>query len=113
MQADTRQPSSDIESAIRNVGSHLLEFEFLCEFLVKLLKLGDEFTTGLDDGGFGRDIAVGVDAELESRKERVRDLVGGESDVIHAVELVAEHVGEGVVFLVERKESGVGDLCAS
>jgi hypothetical protein len=31
--------------------------------------------------------------------------------VLHAVELVAEHVGEGVVFLVECELSGVGDLC--
>lgn len=110
MQAGVRQSSSDIQSAIGNVGSHLLEFEFFCELLIELLKLGDEFTAGLDDGSFGRDVAVGVDAELESREERVGDLVGGESDVVHAVELVAEHVGKSVVFLVEGKESGVGDL---
>jgi hypothetical protein len=41
----------------------------------------------------------------------VRDLVGGEGDVLHAVELVAEHIGEGVIFLVESEESGVCDLC--
>lgn len=75
------------------------------------MQLSDELTAGLDDCGFGCDVAVGVDAELEGRKERVRDLVGGEGDVLHAVELVAEHVGEGVIFLVESEESGVCDLC--
>lgn len=75
------------------------------------MQLSDELTAGLDDSGFGCDFAVGVNAELEGRKERVRDLVGGKGDVLHAVELVAEHVGEGVVFLVESEESGVRDLC--
>jgi hypothetical protein len=102
---------SDIETSIRDVGSHLLELELLRELLVELLQFGDEFATGFDDGGFGCDVAVGVDAELESREERVRDLVGGEGDVLHAVELVAEHVCEGVVLLVECELSGVGDLC--
>jgi hypothetical protein len=102
---------SDIETSVRDVGSHLLELELLRELLVKFLQLGDEFATGFDDGGFGCDVAVGVDAELESREERVRDLVGGEGDVLHAEELVAEHVGEGVVFFVECELSGIGDLC--
>jgi len=108
-----RQHESNVESTVRHVGSHLLEFEFLRELLVELLQLSDELTAGLDDCGFGCDLAVGVDAELEGRKERVRDLVGSEGDVIHAVELVAEHVGEGVVFLVESEESGICDLCKS
>lgn len=106
-----RQHPSNVESTVRHVGGHLLEFEFLRELLVEFLQLSDEFTTSLDDCGFGCDLAVGVNAELEGRKERVRDLVGGEGDVLHAVELVAEHVGEGVVFLVESEESGVCDLC--
>jgi len=106
-----RQHQSNVESAVGHVGSHLLEFEFLRELLVELLQLSDELTAGFDDCGFGSDVAVGVDAELEGRKERVRDLVGGEGDVLHAVELVAEHVGEGVIFLVESEESGVCDLC--
>lgn len=106
-----RQHQSNVESTVGHVGSHLLEFELLRELLVELLQLCDELTAGLDDGGFGSDLAVGVNAELEGRKERVRDLVSGEGDVIHAVELVAEHVGEGVIFLVESEESGVCDLC--
>jgi hypothetical protein len=107
-----RQHPSDIESTVGHVGSHLLEFELFREFLVELLQLSNELTAGFDDGGFGCDITVGVDAELECREEGMRDLVGGECDVVHTVELVAEHVGEGVVFLVESEESGVGDLCA-
>lgn len=106
-----RQHESNVESTVGHVGSHLLELEFLRELLIELLQLSDEFTAGFDDSSFGCDFAVGVDAELESREERVRDLVGGEGDVLHAVELVAEHVGEGVVFLVESEESGVCDLC--
>jgi hypothetical protein len=102
---------SDIETSVRDVGSHLLELELLRELLIKFLQLGDEFATGFDDGGFRCDVAVGVNAELEGRKERVRDLVGGEGDVLHAEELVAEHVCEGVIFLIECELSGVGDLC--
>jgi hypothetical protein len=102
---------SDIETSVRDVGSHLLELELLRELLIKFLQLGDEFATGFDDGGFRCDVAVGVDAELEGRKERVRDLVGGEGDVLHAEELVAEHVCEGVIFLIECELSGVGNLC--
>lgn len=101
---------SNVESTVRHVGSHLLELELLRELLVKLLQLGDELTACLDDGGFGGDLAVGVNAELEGRKERMRDLVGGEGDMVHAVKLVTEHVGEGVVFFVEREQGGVGDL---
>lgn len=102
---------SNIESTVRHVGSHLLEFEFLRELLVELLQLSDELTASLDDGGFGRDLTVGVDAKLKGRKERMRDLVGGEGDVIHAVQFVAEHVGEGVILFVESEQCGVGDLC--
>lgn len=106
-----RQRQSNVESTVGHVGSHLLEFEFLRELLVELLQLSDELAASLDDCSFGGDLAVGVNAELEGRKERVRDLVGSEGDVLHAVELVAEHVGEGVIFLVESEESGVCDLC--
>jgi hypothetical protein len=102
---------SDIETSVRDVGSHLLELELLRELLIKFLQLGDEFATGFDDGGFRCDVAVGVNAELEGRKERVRDLVGCEGDVLHAEELVAEHVCEGVIFLIECELSGVGNLC--
>lgn len=77
------------------------------------MQLSDELAARLDDGGFGSDFAVCVNAELEGCEERVRDLVGSEGDVVHAVELVAHKVGEGVVFLVEGEESGVGDLCES
>lgn len=101
---------SNVESTVRHVGSHLLQLEFFRELLVKLLQLSDELTACLDDSGFGRDLAIGVNTKLEGRKERMRDLVGGEGDVIHAVQLVAEHVGERVVFFVEREQSGVGDL---
>jgi hypothetical protein len=101
----------DVESTVGHVSSHLLQLEFLGELLVELLQLGDELAASLDNGGFGSDLAVGVDAELEGGEERVRDFVGGESDVVHAEQLVAQHVGEGVVLLVEGEESGVRDLC--
>jgi len=100
----------DVESTVGHVGSHLLQLEFLGELLVELLELGDELTTGLDNGGLGSDLAVGVDTELERGEERVRDFVGGEGDVLHAEQLVAQHVSKGVVLLVEGEESGVGDL---
>jgi hypothetical protein len=102
---------SIVESTGGHVGSHLLQLELLGELLIELLKFSDELATGLDNGGLGSDLAVGVDAELESGKERVRDFVGGEGNVLHAEQLIAQHVGEGVVLLVESEESGVRDLC--
>ena len=101
----------DVESAVGHVGGHLLQLELLGELLVELLEFGDEFAAGLDNGGFGSDFAVGVDAELEGGEERVRDLVGREGDVLHAEQLVTQHVGERVVLFVEGEESGIGDLC--
>lgn len=105
------QGNSDVKSAVRHVGSHLLQLELLGELLVEFLELGDELTAGLDQGRLGGDLAVGVDAELEGGEQRVRDLVGGEGDVLEAEELVAQHVGESVVFFVEREQGGVSDLC--
>lgn len=105
------QGNSDIKSAVRHVGSHLLQLELLGELLVEFLELGDELTAGLDQGRLGGDLAVGVDAELKGGEQRMRDLVGGEGDVLEAEELVAQHVGEGVVFFVEREQGGVSDLC--
>jgi hypothetical protein len=102
---------SNVESTVGHVGSHLLQLELLGELLIELLKFSDELATGLDNGGLGSDLAVGVDAELESGKERVRDFVGGEGNVLHAEQLIAQHVGEGVVLLVESEESGVRNLC--
>jgi hypothetical protein len=101
----------DVNSTGGHVGSHLLQLELLGELLVELLQLGDELAASLDDGGFGSDLAVGVNAELEGGEERVRDFVGGEGDVVHAEQLVAQHVGEGMVLFVEGEESGVGNLC--
>ena len=101
----------DVKATVRHVGGHLLQLKLLGELLVELLKFSDELATGLDNGGLGSDLAVGVDAELKSGEEGVRDFVGGEGDVLHAEQLVAQHVGEGVVLLVECEESGVRDLC--
>lgn len=111
--AGPRTADSDIQPAVRHVGRHLLELELLGELLVKLSEFGDELATGLDEGVLRGDLAVGVDAQLEGGEKRVRDLVGGEGDVVGAVQLVAHHVGQGVVFLVEGEERGVGDLCGA
>lgn len=111
--AGPRTADSDIQPAVRHVGRHLLELELLGELLIELVKLGDELAAGLDEGVLRGDLAVGVDAQLEGGEERVRDLVGGEGDVVGAVQLVAQHVGQRVVFLVEGEERGVGDLCGA
>jgi hypothetical protein len=101
---------SDVETTVRHVCGHLLQLKLLGELLVELLKLVDQLLASLDDGSLGSDLSIGVNAELECSEERVRDFVGSEGDVVHAEQLVAQHVGHGVVFLVEREESGVGDL---
>jgi hypothetical protein len=102
----------DVKATVRHVGGHLLQLKLLGELLVELLKLVDQLLASLDNSGLGSDLAVGVNAELERGEERVGDFVGGEGDVVHAEQLVAQHVGHGVVLLVEGKEGGVGNLCS-
>lgn len=101
---------SNIHAAVRHTCSHLLQLKLLRELLIEVLQLSDELVAGLHDELLWRGLAVGVYAEHEGRKERVRDLVGDEADVLHAEELVAEKVGEGVVLLVEGELSGIRDL---
>ena len=51
---------------------------------------------------------IGLDAEVELSDKRVRDAVAGEDDVLRARELVADHVAQRVVFLVEVEDGGMG-----
>ena len=77
------------------------------------MQVGDDVLAALDYRLLGGDAAVGGDAQLERRKERVRDLVGGEDDVVVLEQALREQVAERVVLLVEGEDGGVGDACAS
>nr|POE63291.1 hypothetical protein CFP56_04194 [Quercus suber] len=90
------------------VDGDLLELELLGELLVELLQLVDEVLAGLHDGLLGRDGAVGLDAQLEHREQRMRHLVGGEDDVRRLDELRPQQVAQRVVLLVEREHGRVG-----
>jgi hypothetical protein len=82
------------------------------EALVELGEILNDVAAAMDDRLLGCDGAVGLDAELEGREEGVRHLVGGEHDGGVLEEALREQVAEGVVLLVERKDSRVGDACA-
>ena len=89
----------------------LLEFPFLCELLIQSLQLLNQVSTSSDDGVFGCQGSIGLDAQFKGCEQRVRDFVGGEEDVGRLCEFGAEEVGEGVIFLVEGEDSCVGDTC--
>lgn len=46
------------------------------------------------------------------RKERMRNFVAGEGDLTILEEAGADHVAEGVVFLVEGEDGGRRDACS-
>lgn len=52
---------------------HLAQLEFLGEFTAQLGQLGHEGFGDADDGFFGGEGAVGLDAELDGGEERVGD----------------------------------------
>jgi hypothetical protein len=79
------------------------------EALLQLLEVLDNIAAALDDRILGRDCAVGRDAQLKGREERVGDLVGGEDDVVVLEKALREKIAEGVVLFVEREDGRVGD----
>jgi hypothetical protein len=81
------------------------------EALLQQLEVLDNVPAALDDGILGCDGAVGRDAELEGRKERMRNLVCREDDVVVFEETLRQQVAERVVFLVEGEDGRVRDAC--
>lgn len=94
-----------------SLSRNLLQFPLLGELLIQLLKFLDHICAGLDNGVFGRDLAIGLHAELEGREERVGNLVGGEQNVGRPDEGCAEQIAQSVVFFVEEEDGRVGDAC--
>jgi hypothetical protein len=96
-------------NGVATLTSNLLELPLLGELLVKSLKLLDQITTGANDGVLGGELAISLDTQFKGCEQRVRDLVGGEENVGGSGEFGAEKVGQGVVFLVEGEDCGIGD----
>jgi hypothetical protein len=94
-----------------SLADNALAQPFGLEAALKNLELIDGILAALDEGVLGGHGAVGGDAEVEGGEERVRDLVSGEGDLWVLEETLREHVGEGVVFLVEPEDESVRDLC--
>ena len=67
--------------SITALTSDLLEFPFLGELLIQSLQLLNQVSTGSDDGIFGCEGSIGLDAQFKGSEQRVRDFVGGEEDV--------------------------------
>ena len=94
-----------------SVRRNLLELPLLRELLIQHLQLLHQLLTSLHHRLFWTDFSIGLHAELERREEWVWDLVAGEEDMLGLYELCAEEVAEGVVFLVEGENRGVGHAC--
>jgi hypothetical protein len=82
------------------------------EALLQLLEVLNDVATALDDGVLGGNGAVGGDAQLEGREEWVRNLVGGEDNVLVLEEALGNEVAERVVFAVEGEDGRVRDACS-
>jgi hypothetical protein len=91
------------------LADNLLAEPLGCEALLQQLEVLNDVPAALDDGVLGCDGAVGRDAELEGRKERMRDLVCGEDNVVVLEEALRQQVAERVVFLVEGEDGRVRD----
>lgn len=86
---------------------------FRGETVIQFLQILYNVLTAADDGVLGRNRAIGLDPKLEGCEEWVGDLVCGEDNVVILEKALGEEVAECVVFLVERKDGGVGDAyCA-
>lgn len=83
------------------------------EAIIQLLKVLHNVPAATDDGILGCDGTVSLDAELESRKERMRNFVGGKDDVLVLEEALGEQVTKRVVFLVEGEDRSVRNACCA
>lgn len=93
------------------LGDNLLAEPLLLEAVVESLKILNNVPASADDGVFGGDGAIGLDAELEGSEERVGHLVRGEADVVVLEEALGEQVAERMILLVEGEDGGIRDAC--
>jgi hypothetical protein len=91
------------------LANNLLAQPLSREALLQQLQVLNNVSAALDDGILGCDCAVGRDAQLKGREERVRDFVCGEDNVVVLEQALREEVAERVVFLVEGEDGRVGD----
>jgi hypothetical protein len=101
-----------ISKSIATLAGDLLELPFLCELLIQSLQLLNQVSTSSDDGVFGCQGSIGLDAQFKGCEQRVRDFVGGEQNVWRLCEFGAEEIGESVIFLVEGEDCCVRNTCA-
>jgi hypothetical protein len=118
-------PTAILLLLLRAFANDLSQLPLLGELAAKITEVFNEIFAGLNDGFFGRDFAVGLDAEFEGGEEWVRNLVGirvgcgeskvgaylvgGERDVWRLKKARTKHVAEGVVFFVEGEPRGGWD----
>ena len=76
---------------------------------IQRIQIPNDILAALDNGVLGCNRAVGRDAKLKGREERVRHLVRRKGDVGIFKEALREEVRECVVLLVEGEYGGVGD----
>lgn len=93
------------------LADNLLAEPFGLEAAVQHMQILNDVFAAPNDGLLGCDRAVGLDAELEGRKQWVGDLVGGEDHVVVLKEALGEEVAERVILFVECEDSGVRYAC--
>lgn len=94
-----------------SLASNLLQLPFLRELLIQLLQILNNIGASLNNGIFGAQLAISLNAQLDVGEEGVRGLVGSEEDVGGLVEVVAEEIAESVVLLVQGEESSIWHTC--
>jgi hypothetical protein len=84
-----------------------VELPLAGELLAEDMEIGDQSRASLKQRFLGGGLVVRLHAQIELGKQRVRDLVGGEDDVLVLQQGSAEEVTESVVLAVEGEDRGV------
>lgn len=125
-----RLRSSGLNTVLLLIGgvSHLAQLVLFLEFARNDSQVVDKSAAGIADGSTGGDLSVGLDPQEELGLERVRHLeesqsvcmmvvdegqeaclVGGEKHVLGLQQTGAEHVGKGMIFLLEGENRSRGE----
>merc|ERR1719201_811944 len=94
------------------VNSVLLILQTLAEPLLKEGQFRDEIRDGVHEGVIGCVVGGGLDSQHNRMLQRERILVASKQNIWVFQELLADHVADGVVLLVDGEYCRIGHLCA-
>lgn len=85
----------------------LLELPFLGELAREDVEVTDDLLARAGDGLLRSDGAVGLHAHDHLGNVGVRNLVGGEGDLLHLEERGVDEIAERVILLLEREDFAI------